>query len=151
MKSEKETKIKKEEKKNEEAVSFDGRYIAAVGRRKSATAEVRLYENGKGSVSINDEKLNDYFPSNLAAIVVQPIKLAGRAKDFDFSIMVRGGGQRGQAEAARHGISRCLLKFDAGLGLSLRAKGYLTRDARVKERKKPGLKKARRAPQWSKR
>ncbi|MFA6106464.1 MAG: 30S ribosomal protein S9 [Patescibacteria group bacterium] len=130
---------------------FKGRYIAAIGRRKRAIAQTRLYEKGKGVIIINGMKATDYFPAGLMMTVNQAIKLTGRNKDFDFSIMVSGGGKSGQSEAVRLGISRALIKFDPELRPALKAKGYLTRDSREVERKKPGLKKARRAPQWSKR
>jgi len=84
-------------------------------------------------------------------VVTQPLKLIGRLKDFDFSILVKGGGKRAQAEATRHAIARALVIFNKETRPVLKAKGFLTRDARKTERKKPGLKKARRAPQWSKR
>jgi len=130
---------------------FKGRYIAAIGRRKRAIAQTRLYEKGKGVIMINGMKAADYFPAGLMMTVNQALKLTGRNKDFDFSILVSGGGKSGQSEAVRLGISRALIKFDPELRPALKAKGYLTRDAREVERKKPGLKKARRAPQWSKR
>ncbi|MFA6393771.1 MAG: 30S ribosomal protein S9 [Patescibacteria group bacterium] len=130
---------------------FKGRYIAAIGRRKRAIAQTRLYEKGKGIIMVNGMKATDYFPAGLMMTVNQPLKLTGRNKDFDFSILTSGGGKSGQSEAVRLGISRALIKFDPELRPALKAKGYLTRDAREVERKKPGLKKARRAPQWSKR
>jgi len=83
--------------------------------------------------------------------VIQPLRLSGLQKQLDFSIAVRGGGKTGQAQAIAHGIALCLLKLNPDLRAVLRAKGLVTRDARIKERKKPGLKRARRAPQWSKR
>ncbi|MFA6549640.1 MAG: 30S ribosomal protein S9 [Candidatus Margulisiibacteriota bacterium] len=135
----------------DEARELKGRYIAAIGRRKRAIAQTRLYENGKGVIMVNGMKATDYFPVGLMMTVTQPLKLTGRNKDLDFSIMVSGGGKSGQSEAVRLGISRALLKLDPDVKLALKAKGYLTRDAREVERKKPGLKKARRAPQWSKR
>ncbi|MFA6172004.1 MAG: 30S ribosomal protein S9 [Patescibacteria group bacterium] len=128
-----------------------GRYIPTIGRRKRAIAQTRAYENGKGIIMINGMKAAEYFPAGLMMTVMQPLKLTGRNKDLDFSIMVSGGGKSGQSEAVRLGISRALLKIDPEVKLALKAKGYLTRDAREVERKKPGLKKARRAPQWSKR
>ncbi|MCK4554753.1 30S ribosomal protein S9, partial [Candidatus Parcubacteria bacterium] len=119
---------------------------------KTAVAQVRLYQNGKGIIMINQQKVNQYFLVVLLRnIVNQPLKLTGHLRDLNISILVRGGGKKAQAEAVRHGIVRALVKFDKELKPSLKAKGWLTRDARKKERKKPGLKKARRAPQWSKR
>ncbi|MCG2701109.1 30S ribosomal protein S9 [Candidatus Parcubacteria bacterium] len=142
--------IKKE--KNSEDFKFKGKFIGAVGKRKTSTAIIRLYKNGKGIIVFNGKSINDYFDANiLRTIVLQPLKLTGHLKDFDFSILVKGGGLKGQADASLHGIARVLEKVDEKLRPALKAKGWLTRDARKKERKKPGLKKARRAPQWSKR
>jgi len=145
-----EKKITKE-KEAEEEVKFKGKFIAAVGRRKSSVAQVRLYSNGKGVIVVNDKNINDYFPAYIVPVVSQPLKQAGLQKDLNFTIKIAGGGVNGQAEAARHGISRALVKLNAELKPALKPKGFLKRDARRKERKKPGLKKARRAPQWSKR
>jgi len=100
---------------------------------------------------VNNFKLNAYLPNTYSSIVKQPLELTGNLKDLDLSIVSYGGGKKGQAEAIRHGICRSLLKLDEELKPLLKAKGWLTRDARKKERKKPGLKKARKAPQWSKR
>ncbi len=137
-----------EEKKQ----NFSGKYIAVLGKRKTATAQVRLYKNGKGAMIINDKKATEYFPTeNEQIIITKPLKIAGIEKSVDFSILVKGGGKQGQAEAVRHGISRALLAMDKDLRPTLKAEKLLTRDSRKKERKKPGLKKARRAPQWSKR
>ncbi len=141
------------EKKVEEAepVKFKGRYIEAVGRRKSATARVRLYKTGKGIVSVNEMNIEQYLTPVLVSIAKEPLKYSGLAKDLDFSILVRGGGKKGQAGAIRHGIARTLVEMEKDLRPALKTKDLLTRDSRVKERKKPGLKKARRAPQWAKR
>ncbi len=138
--------------KPDEPIKFKGKFIPALGKRKTAVAQVRLYKNGKGIIMVNQQKINQYFIIVLLRNVVnQPLKLTGHLRDLDISILVRGGGKKSQAEAVRHGIVRGLIKFDKELKPSLKAKGWLTRDARKKERKKPGLKKARRAPQWSKR
>lgn len=138
--------------KIEEEAKFKGRFIGAVGKRKTAVAQVRLYEKGNGTIIINGKKLGELFPTALhKSVISQPLKQTGRLKDYDFSIIVRGGGKNGQAEAIRHGISRALVSFDKELKPILKVKDLLTRDSRKKERKKPGLKKARRAPQWSKR
>jgi len=135
-----------------EPVKYKGKYISAIGRRKTSTAKIRLYKNGNGAIKVNGLAANKYFKEeDLYSIINQPLKLAGLMKDFDFSIAVSGGGKKGQAEAVRHGIARALLEFNPGLRPSLKVKGWITRDARKKERKKPGLKKARRAPQWAKR
>lgn len=139
----------KKEIKNE--FDFKGEYIAVVGRRKTSVARVRLYKKGKGTISVNDQKANDYFHSVDYSVILQPIKLTSHLRDLDFSVSVKGGGIKGQLEAVRHGISRALLAFDEANREIMKVNGFLTRDPRKKERKKPGLKKARKAPQWSKR
>lgn len=126
-------------------------YFYGTGRRKSSVARVRLY-NGSGKVTVNDRDIDDYFGlETLKLIVRQPLMLTGNADRFDIAIRVAGGGVSGQAGAIRHGISRALLQFDAELRPALKKAGFLTRDPRMKERKKYGLKAARRAPQFSKR
>lgn len=132
-------------------VSSKGKYIKAIGRRKTAVSLVRLYPEGKGEFVVNGKTLEKYFDEDRAAIAVQPLKLTGLGKDLDISILCKGGGVNSQAEATRHGLARVLILLDAELDGAIRAKGWLTRDSRKVERKKPGLKKARRAPQWSKR
>jgi len=131
------------------AVSF----IRVVGRRKNAVARVRLMPKGKGKIEINGQDYKKYFPYfELNQKIIAPLVLVGKEKAFDFSIKVVGGGKSGQAEACRHGISRALIAFNEDdYKIVLKKEGYLTRDPRSKERKKPGLKRARRAPQWSKR
>ncbi len=138
--------------KTEETIAMPAtKYISSIGRRKRASAQVRLYEGGSNKVVINGMPLEKYFPAdNEQEIVLQSLKLTNQ-KTFDFSVLVKGGGKVGQAEAVRHGITRALVKFDPELKPALKAKDLMTRDAREKERKKPGLKKARRAPQWAKR
>ncbi|MFA6321984.1 MAG: 30S ribosomal protein S9 [Candidatus Buchananbacteria bacterium] len=127
-------------------------YLFAVGRRKKSIARVRLIKSGEGKITVNDKDYDKYFPTfELAENLRQPLEAVGKQKDFNFSIKVAGGGARGQAEAARHGIARALLIFDKDLKPTLKPLGYLKRDPRRKERKKPGLKKARRGPQWAKR
>ena len=139
------------EKENKTA-ELKGKYIFAIGRRKSAVAQARLYKSGKGVVMVNNKKLTEYFPvAGYNQLVLTPLKLAGLEGQVDCLIIVRGGGKRGQAEAARHGISRALVKLDKEIKPALKAAKLLTRDARVKERKKPGLKRARKAEQWQKR
>jgi len=146
------TTIKKREiAKSEEPIKFKGRYISAVGKRKSAVARVRLYRKGSGAIIINGERINQYFSLDKITLIKQPLKLSGYLRDLNFSVFIKGGGQKGRAEAVRHGLARALVAFDEGLKPSFKTKDWLTRDARRKERKKPGLKKARRAPQWSKR
>ncbi|MDO8668109.1 MAG: 30S ribosomal protein S9 [bacterium] len=136
----------------EEQIKLKGKFIGTVGRRKTATAQIRLYQNGSGSMTVNGMKADQYFKEEeLFSIINQPLKLTGLIKDFNLTILVSGGGRKSQAEAVRHGIARALLEFNPELRASLKVKGWLERDARKKERKKPGLKKARRAPQWAKR
>ncbi len=127
-------------------------YIRTVGRRKTAVARVRLFRNGKGNITVNGKDWKEYFPTSVAQYTVfSPIKLASLGNEIDFTIKVVGGGVSSQADAVRHGIGRALLKFNEELRPSLKKSGFLSRDSRKKERKKPGLKRARRAPQWKKR
>ena len=122
------------------------------GRRKKAIARVRLIPDGSGSISINKRTLDEYFPlDTLKYIVNQPLELTGAAGKFDIIVNVQGGGFTGQAGAIRHGISRALVIADESYKPALKAAGFLTRDPRAKERKKYGLHKARKAPQFSKR
>ncbi|MFO7154487.1 MAG: 30S ribosomal protein S9 [Caldicoprobacter oshimai] len=121
------------------------------GRRKTSVARVRLIP-GEGKIIINDRDINDYFGMEPLRIMVrQPLELTGTLGKFDVIAKVEGGGFSGQAGAIRHGISRALLKVDEGFRPILKKAGFLTRDPRMKERKKYGLKGARRAPQFSKR
>lgn len=133
-------------------IKLKGRYIHTIGRRKTSSAQIRLYGGGKGAMTVNGLNANQYFKEEeLFSIIGQPLKLTGLAKDFNITINVAGGGKKSQAEAVRHGIARALLVVNPELRPSLKVKGWIRRDARKKERKKPGLKKARRAPQWAKR
>ncbi|OGF24082.1 30S ribosomal protein S9 [Candidatus Falkowbacteria bacterium RIFCSPLOWO2_12_FULL_45_13] len=133
-------------------IKLKDKYISAIGRRKTSTAQVRLYKNGQGAITVNGFKADQYFKDGeLLTIAGQPLKLSGLVKDINLSIMVSGGGKKCQAEAIRHGIARTLVLINPELKPSLKVKGWVKRDARKKERKKPGLKKARRAPQWAKR
>ena len=127
-------------------------YFYGTGRRKSSVARVRLYK-GTGKVTINDRDIDDYFGlETLKLIVRQPLVLTNTEGQFDVVCRVAGGGVTGQAGAIRHGISRARLQFDSeNLRPRLKKAGFLTRDPRMKERKKYGLKAARRAPQFSKR
>ena len=121
------------------------------GRRKEAVARVRLVP-GEGNFSVNGRSLDDYFPTRVHRMVaVSPLRLVGREKDFDVITTIRGGGISGQAGAIVHATARALLKSDETHKLALREAGLLTRDAREKERKKYGLKRARKAPQYTKR
>jgi len=123
----------------------------ATGRRKTSSARVYLTK-GKGNISVNDRSLEDYFGREVAQMLVkQPLKLLDLDEKVDLKIMVKGGGIFGQAGAIRHGISRALLEFDEELRPQLKQAGFLTRDPRKVERKKPGLKKARKIEQYSKR
>jgi small subunit ribosomal protein S9 len=121
------------------------------GRRKEAIARVRLVP-GTGNFDINGRALDDYFPTRVHRMVaVAPLRLVGREKDFDVIATIHGGGIAGQAGAIRLGIARALIDLDPEVRAQLKAEGYLRRDAREKERRKYGLKKARKAPQYSKR
>jgi len=133
-------------------LKLKGKFIATTGRRKTATALIRLYKNGTGQMTVNGVKANEYFKEErLLSILNQPLKQSGLLKDFNFTVMVSGSGKKSQSEAIRHGFARALLIINPELRPALKVKGWITRDARKKERKKPGLKKARRAPQWAKR
>jgi small subunit ribosomal protein S9 len=131
------------------------KYFYAVGRRKSAVAQVRLFENDKATdndMIINGKKLKEYFPTiSLQNNFFGPLKAVGMQGKFRMTVLVRGGGTTGQVEAVRLGIARALVEFDATLKKSLKGLGFMTRDSRKVERKKPGLKKARKSPQWAKR
>jgi small subunit ribosomal protein S9 len=141
---------------SEEAVATvagkGGSYLYAIGRRKTSIAKVRVIKNGKGTMTVNGRPAQEYFTTyELRNMIVAPLKMAGQETALDVSADVVGGGIRGQAEAMRLGISRALIELNPTFRKTLKKLGYLTRDPRAKERKKPGLKKARRAPQWSKR
>ena len=126
-------------------------YFYGTGRRKKSVARVRVYA-GSGKITINNRDIDDYFGlETLKLIVRQPLALTGTADKFDIVCNVQGGGVTGQAGAIRHGLSRALLQYDENLRSALKMAGFLTRDPRMKERKKYGLKAARRAPQFSKR
>ena len=139
--------MKKAEKKE--------KYLEAIGRRKTAIARVRMFPQKKSftePILVNDKPYKDYFSLlEFQKILESPLEKAGLFKKYFLSIKVKGGGIRGQAEAARLGLARVLVKFDSDFKKVLRQDGFLTRDARVVERKKYGLRKARRAQQWRKR
>ncbi|HJR97300.1 MAG TPA: 30S ribosomal protein S9 [Actinomycetota bacterium] len=123
----------------------------ATGRRKEAVARVRLVP-GTGTFDINGRDLEEYFPTRVHRMVaVSPLKVSGREKDFDVVATITGGGVSGQAGAIRLGIARALIELEPELRGQMKAEGFLTRDGREKERRKYGLKKARKAPQYSKR
>jgi small subunit ribosomal protein S9 len=127
-------------------------YFEGVGRRKGSIARVRLI-NGTGQFIVNDKEAMAYF-THLGSLdaILAPLKTVGQdAKTYDISVVVKGGGLVGQRDAVQLGLARALVKMDAGLNASLRKGGFMTRDARVKERKKPGLKRARKAPTYTKR
>jgi small subunit ribosomal protein S9 len=130
------------------------RYVYAIGRRKTSIARVRLYpiSEEEKKVIVNNKSVREYFGTvALEGVALAPLKSAGLLDVFRVSIITRGGGLHGQAGAIKLGIARSLIKHDPLLRPTLKALGFLTRDARIVERKKPGLKKARRAPQWAKR
>jgi small subunit ribosomal protein S9 len=127
-------------------------YYQATGRRKSATARVRLYPGGTGKIVVNGKEVENYFVrASDVTNLKQPMAATATAEKFDVSVVVVGGGVSGQSGAVRHGIARALVESDPDLRPTLRKDGFLTRDPRAKERKKPGLKRARKAPQYTKR
>jgi len=138
-------------KENKAPAQMKGKYYYGLGRRKTSTARVRLYE-GSGQVIINNKTALDYLnPKKLLDVIKEPLELVGMKDRFDVSARVIGGGTTGQAGAIRLGIARALLMVDESLKKTLKSHKYLTRDSRAVERKKYGLKKARRAPQFAKR
>lgn len=139
--------VEVEEKK---ATIPKGRYFYANGKRKTSVARVRLYE-GKGEIVVNEKPMKEYFFGSLIGNIKAPLKLVDLLKRFDISVKVHGGGVSSQSDAIRHGIAKALIEFDPALRTALKRAGFITRDSRVKERKKFGLHRARRAPQFSKR
>jgi small subunit ribosomal protein S9 len=131
---------------------FSGSYYYGTGRRKTAVARVRLYPNGDGRIVVNGRTGDEYFPrETLMQTVRSPLRLLELASRFSIAVKVVGGGVSGQAGAVRHGIARALIRADDEFRPQLRRAGFLTRDPRMKERKKYGLKRARKAPQYTKR
>jgi len=127
-------------------------YFEGVGRRKEATARARLYVQGSGRMLVNDKSADEYFGREIDRIAVAaPLKLTGTESRFNVVVKVEGGGVTGQATAVRMAIARALLEADPEYRLTLKAAGFLSRDAREKERKKPGLKRARKRPTYTKR
>ena len=127
-------------------------YYYGTGRRKTSTARVFLKEGGSGQIIVNGRPLDQYFGRETARMIVrQPLELVEMTDRFDVKVTVKGGGISGQAGAIRHGITRALIAYDESLRPVLRRAGFVTRDARMVERKKPGLHKARKRPQYSKR
>lgn len=134
------------------ATKTEEKYIETIGRRKTATARVRLTPGTRTSVTINGKDVNEYFDTDrLRMIALEAFLKAALTTQFSATVVVNGGGIAGQAEAVRHAISRALVEYDANLRTPLKREGFLKRDPRAKERRKPGLKKARKRPQWSKR
>ncbi|MEK7150345.1 MAG: 30S ribosomal protein S9 [Patescibacteria group bacterium] len=147
IKNEENTIIEKEHKADK-----NKRYIEAVGRRKTATARVRITESSKNSFVVNDKSLQDYFKVNeLVGIASECLAKSKVGAHFSVSAKIKGGGVNSQAEAMRLGIARALIVHDIELRKKIKSLGFLKRDPRAKERRKFGLKKARKAPQWSKR
>ncbi len=135
---------KDEKKKNE--------YLYAVGKRKTSVAQVRVFKKGNGDVNVNQKDYKKYFPTpDLQDVLLNAVRIVGQDGKLDISVKVMGGGVNGQAEAARHGIAKALIQLNPNFRKPLKKAGFLTRDPRKKERKKPGLKRARKAPQWKKR
>jgi small subunit ribosomal protein S9 len=127
-------------------------YFEGVGRRKTSTARVRIYPGGSGNIVVNDKPLNEYFPRVGDAVdLVKPLETAGLQGTMDMTVVVKGGGVTGQTGAVRLGLARALIGYQPELRSAMRRAGFLTRDAREKERKKPGLKRARKAPTYTKR
>lgn len=126
-------------------------YFYAVGKRKTAIARVRIYQDGKGDVTVNELPLKQYLSGLQIENSVAPFAVTDLKNQFDVEVKVVGGGKSAQSDAIRHGITRALLLFNPELRHQLKQVGFLRRDSRIKERKKPGLHKARRAPQFSKR
>ena len=137
--------------KNQKKLRYNMDYISTVGRRKTSVA--RLYmKPGKGSFTVNGKDLDKYFSSELLRLIVeQPLMLVDALKSFDFKVNIHGGGMKGQAEALRLAVARALVKNDDEIRSVLKKEGFLTRDSRKVERKKVGLRKARKRPQYSKR
>ena len=129
----------------------DSNVFYGTGRRKNAVARVRIIP-GKGNITINGLTIDEYLPTEVSKIIVkQPLVVTGNEGKYDLIVKVIGGGYSGQAGAIRHGLARALVKANIENKAALKSAGFLTRDPRMKERKKPGLKKARKAPQFSKR
>jgi small subunit ribosomal protein S9 len=127
------------------------KYYEGVGRRKTSTARVRIM-SGSGDFVVNEKSMREYFTrQGDPEFIVEPLEVSGLEKKLDVSVLVKGGGVSGQAGAVRHGLARALILYEPELRPQMRQGGFLTRDARMKERKKPGLKRARKAPTYTKR
>jgi len=144
--------VKKEVPAVAESKEKPERYFEAVGRRKTAIARVRLWTRGEKKILVNNKEFENYFPAfELQQIATDSLRKMNCLDKFSIQVLVRGGGFHAQAEALRHAIARALVKFNADFRKRLKKSGYLTRDPRMRERKKFGLKRARKAPQWQKR
>jgi small subunit ribosomal protein S9 len=127
-------------------------YFGATGKRKTSIARVKMYQDGSGEVTVNGKKMKDYFDTSLQMEnALAPLALTNLKGSFDVDAMIVGGGKSSQSDALRHALSRGILLVNPEMRSDLKRAGFLRRDARIKERKKPGLKRARRAPQWQKR
>lgn len=148
-----EEKTTKDEVKDTESTQKKkSEYLYAVGKRKTSIAQIRLFKKGEGKVIVNEKDYKIVFPTaTLQEKALAGLKTVGQQDKLDVSVKVSGGGKNSQAEAIRHGIARALIQLNPNFRKPLKKAGYLTRDPRKKERKKPGLKGARKAPQWSKR
>jgi len=142
----------KRKPKEEIPKKTSGEYLQGTGRRKTSVARVRLYEKKNGGMIVNDKRLEEYFPTEaLQKTALSALDKMKSLDRFEMKVVVRGGGLSSQAEAIRHGVARALVLYDSEYKKRLKKAGFLTRDSRMKERKKFGLRRARRAPQWSKR
>lgn len=131
---------------------MSAQYYEGIGRRKRSTARVRLFPGGSGQFTVNGKPLEEYLPRvGDLDVMMGPLETVGQMRSYDISVHVNGGGVTGQRDAIKLGIARALLKIDPDMRSVLKSRGFLTRDARVKERKKPGLKRARKAPTFTKR
>lgn len=131
---------------------MSAQYYEGIGRRKAASARVRLFPGGTGKFIVNDKTVEEYLPrEGDVNILMEPLIAIGQERSYDISVHVDGGGVSGQRDAIKLGIARALLQIDPDTRGALKSRGYLTRDARIKERKKPGLKRARKAPTFTKR
>ncbi|MBZ0301124.1 MAG: 30S ribosomal protein S9 [Anaerolineae bacterium] len=131
---------------------MSAQYYEGIGRRKAASARVRLFPGGTGNIVVNDKDGQDYFPRyGDIEMVLEPLRAIGQEKSYNITVHVNGGGISGQRDAVRLGVARALLKIDPDMKPQLKDGDFLTRDPRVKERKKPGLKRARKAPTYTKR
>ena len=151
-KEEKEEEPEEEPEEEEEEPEQEKEYYEGVGRRKTSTAVVRIFTEGASKIMVNDQPYEEYFPNlEMQELVTDALEELETENRFKVSIMVKGGGLHSQAEAVRHGMARALVDLDSSFKKQLKRAGYLTRDPRMKERKKPGKRGARRSPQWQKR